>query len=279
MFSSYEFKQTLAERILRPLGARRARRLEESFTLPPDKCAFVVLSVPRSGSNLFCHMLSTVPGIFCFHELFHRRNVYVGKEHLNDYDLGTAKERNADPLGFLARVFAANREKSAIGFKLFPGHNETILHYCLYRRDVRKILLVRKNALKVYSSHLIAQQTDHWSSDQTSKTAGSRRLVHVDTRKFARYSAFNDRYFGYLREQLERTGQGYLALEFEDMEPPSFKAIRTAAAGLGCPVAESMNLRMPIQRQNSPLLSERIENFAELQKEFEASPFEKFLTD
>lgn len=111
MLSSCELKQNLVERVLRPLGARRARRLEDSFALPTDKRAFVVLSVPRSGSNLFCHMLSTVPGVLCFHELFHRRKVYVGNEHLNDYDLGTAKERNADPLRFLERAFGANHEK------------------------------------------------------------------------------------------------------------------------------------------------------------------------
>ena len=278
MLSGYEFKQILAERVLRPLGARRASRLKDGFSLPPDKRAFVILSVPRSGSNLFCHMLSTVPGILCFHELFHRREVYVGKEHLNDYDLGAAKERNADPLGFLARAFDANHDKTATGFKLFPGHNETILHYCLYRPDIQKILLVRKNALKVYSSHLIAQQTDHWASDQNNRTAGKHHRVHVDIKKFARYCAFNERYFDYLREQLERTGQRYLSLEFEDMGLPGFDAIRTAAAELGCPVSDSTELKMPIQRQNSPLLSERIENYSELQKNLEASQFEKFLS-
>jgi LPS sulfotransferase NodH len=279
MPSSYELKQTLVERVLRPLGARRARRLRGSFTLPTDRRAFVVLSVPRSGSNLFCHLLSTVPGILCFHELFHRRKVYVGKEHLNDYDLGTAKERNSDPLGFLERAFGANRQKMATGFKLFPGHNETVLHYCLYRPDVQKILLIRKNALKVYSSHLIAQQSDHWASDQDKKRVGSRRRVHVDTSKFARYCAFNERFFDYLRGELERTGQNYLSLQFEDMGPPGFEAIRAAATELGCPVEDSLELKMPIQRQNSPLLSERIENISELKKRFEGTPFEKFLSD
>lgn len=108
--------------------------------------------------------------------------------------------------------------------------------------------------------------------------AERRRRVHVDARKFARYCAFNERFFGYLRGEFERTGQSYLSLEFEDMGPPGFEAIRAAATEFGCPVADSLELRMPIQRQNSPLLSERIENISELKKEFEATPFEKFLS-
>ena len=48
-------------------------------TAPDDQapCRFVVLAVPRVGSNYLCSLLNSHPEILCHHELFHPKGIYL----------------------------------------------------------------------------------------------------------------------------------------------------------------------------------------------------------
>ncbi|MCA9265021.1 MAG: sulfotransferase, partial [Planctomycetales bacterium] len=66
---------------------------------------FVILAVPRTGSNLLCTLLNSHPEILCHHEVFNPQGIFLAlTQRDRPHSLPSLDERNRDPLRFLDEV-------------------------------------------------------------------------------------------------------------------------------------------------------------------------------
>jgi LPS sulfotransferase NodH len=117
---------------------------------------FVVLSLPRTGSTYLVDYLDAVPGIKCLSEVFNPEAVLLRHHQPADPALTDRAIRDRDPLAFLHRLEQDVGACDWFGVKLFPSHNNKLLHYFCSNRQWKKIFLWRDNLLEQYISFLLA---------------------------------------------------------------------------------------------------------------------------
>ncbi len=177
---------------------------------------FVIVSIPRTGSNFLCGGLNGHPEVLCHFELFHRERVYAWWELQEE--LGDLSARNADPKGFLARVWSLNRGKKAVGFKIFLGHDRAALKAVLADTGVKKVLLRRRNRVKTFVSELVAAATGQYQ--RLARFHGPPPpppRVQVDVGALKEHVELRGRFFADVEEKLRSTDQTFLDLTYEDL--------------------------------------------------------------
>lgn len=171
---------------------------------------FVILADMRTGSNYLEARLNAYPGLESHGELFNP--VFIGREGRTDL-FGTGLDgRDADPLGFLARV----RGESAglPGFRLFPGHAPRVLDACLSDRACAKIVLTR-NPLDSYLSLKIARTTGQWWMDDASVRRAAR--VRFDADEFEDELHRRSAFYEHVRRSLVESGQAPFSVRYTDL--------------------------------------------------------------
>ena len=133
--------------------------------LPFAQTRFVILSHPRTGSNLLCDKLSTHPEIVMHNELFNEVHPYTSQPVL--LFPWNVHERDRNPQGFLNHVFRApiNKNYQAVGFKSFPG--QWLGRFDTFKRliadpELKIIVLRRCNPVAVLVSMRRAVITDQY---------------------------------------------------------------------------------------------------------------------
>jgi LPS sulfotransferase NodH len=241
---------------------------------------FVILFVARTGSNLLAGMLDTHPQILCHHELFpsgpapHRSlSVREGKLAL---DLGTAEERDRDPIGFLSRMYKLNAGAKAVGFKMgLSDPNVGVLLALILNRSIRKVVLRRENWLQVYTSALIAEQTHtfiRFEGDAKTPEPASQGVI-VDADKFIVYVRKRQLAYRGLRGLAQLTSQQFFEISYEQIKDSA--VIGRLLEFLG--VEADAQLRERTVKQNPPRLQDRISNYEELSRRLQGTRYEQYL--
>lgn len=242
---------------------------------------FVILFVPRTGSNLLAGMLDTHPEILCHHELFlpassPHRSLSV-REGAIDLDLGTAEQRDRDPFAFVKKVYALDAGARAVGFKMvLADPNVGVLLGLILNRGVRKIVVRRDNWLQVYTSALIAEETRSLIQFQQEDGNGGERpavRVPVDVHRFRRYVRKRTLAYGALRWIARLTGQRFFELEYREIKQPG--KLKALLEFLG--VAPELQMRERTVKQNPTRLEDRISNFDDVRRELEGTRYEVYL--
>jgi hypothetical protein len=224
-------------------------------------------------------MLDTHPEILCHHELFpsgpapHRSlSVRAGKLEL---DLGTAEERDRDPIGFLSRMYKLNAGAKAVGFKMaLYDPNIGVLLALILNRSIRKVVIRRENWLQVYTSTLIAEQTHtfiRFADDATMPEPPAQAYVDVD--KFVSYVRKRQLAYQGLRVLGRLTFQRFFEISYEQLKDEA--TIRQLLEFLG--VNADAHLRERTVKQNSSRLCDRISNYDELLKRLRGTRYEHYL--
>jgi hypothetical protein len=153
---------------------------------------FIILSYPRTGSNMVASSLNSSPKITCFRELFNAFSGFIDF-HVDGYDDSSADDRalrNADFKKFLQqRIFCQHpTEIRAVGFKMphvhfrfFPG----LLEWLVGDRELRVLHLKRRNLLRMLVSLRIARATRGWVEDRTDTLAN--KLTPTNALRAARH--------------------------------------------------------------------------------------------
>jgi hypothetical protein len=105
--------------------------------------------------------LETHPDIWVAGEIFHN----TPKWHLPP-ELTAPEQlqtREADPIGFVERVFSFRASKKAVGFKMWYDQNPTAAEYVMKHNAIKKIILDRTNKLATYSSGVAAETSGIWN--------------------------------------------------------------------------------------------------------------------
>jgi len=201
--------------------------------------------------------LDGIPGIKCYAELFHPRGVFrkFGATS-RPRTLGERIERKIRtlfPVPYLnITTFITGLRYKAVGFKLFPDHNRTMLDHIMADDSWSIIFLWRENLLALYSSHLIAESTGAWVS--VDKAAINRQTVHFDRADFVKY---RDRIMNVRTGILERLEKrSYFSLEYEDIRDRFVEIFDY----VGLPPQPSALESSPTVRQNSAKVLERFDN-------------------
>jgi LPS sulfotransferase NodH len=157
----------------------------------------------------------------------------------------------------------------AIGFNLFPRHIPNAANSLVKDPGVKKVLLLRENKIKCYVSRAIARKTgvwDTWNSDKhPSKRVKMDVRVKIHPNQLLHWSKCYDNYFKKMREKLDKTGQNFFELTYEDLVGHKGDVVKTNILSFIGVNNDASYLVPPIKKQNSKTLRELIENFDDLE--------------
>jgi LPS sulfotransferase NodH len=239
---------------------------------------FVIFSSPRSGSNLLCGMLNSHPEIICHHEVFHPHAIYYALDHRDgDIDLGTITERERQPEQFISRLWQQNFGCIAVGFKIMPGHNPQAFELLINDKNIKKIVLKRRNLLKAYVSSRIARQTKVWSNLKANNRTEESQKIAIEIDNLFSWFQAKKKYYQSLFQKLNDANQPFLELTYEDLAGSNSEAIKLKLMEfVGVSVDLSL-LQIAHQKQNSNNLADLVANFAELKSQLYGTELEPLL--
>ncbi len=177
---------------------------------------FVILAVPRTGSNLLCTLLNSHPEILCHHEVYNPDGMFAALTHRGrDLGWGTMEERDREPLAFLERVWSTGRGYGAVGFKWTRRQNEDVLAAMVHDRSVKKIVLRRHNRIKTFISDKIAQLTQQWEVYSADDLQSPRPKIVVDRDELLEHIRTNAEFYRRLESALVAERQPFVETAYE----------------------------------------------------------------
>jgi hypothetical protein len=210
---------------------------------------FVILTIARSGSNWLGSLLDSHPAILCHLELFNDR-APVFSFHFSrreDPAVHDLEARDADPLGFLERVFRQSDGAELIGMKLLPAQNRAVLDAVCRDRTVKVVILRRRNLLASYASDQLAHKKDEWVRLPGLPEKAAERAV-FEPRGFVAYARVCQHEFERFRTQLRAADHGWFELCYEDLGQVEMRAELLRFLE----VDPAVSLSSPFRRQNDP---------------------------
>ena len=223
----------------------------------------------RTGSTLLTQLLDSHPKITCYNEPFNPNDIYVADIALKTEHMRAV--RDADPIRFAERLYAAVGAERIAGFKILDYQAREVHDYLLRRRDVRKVILRRENLLASYSSNLIANKVKQWrvgAGDQA-RTA----TLEFDRRRFGKYVRQAARYDRHVDELIEASGSPVMALEYQDLL--RHEAQKRLLTFLGADPTHKMKAN--IIRQNPGSLQARFSNWDQVVADLSGTSMEGWL--
>lgn len=236
----------------------------------PLQKKFVVLTTPRSGSNMLCTLLNSHPEILCHHEIFNESGIKYAL-HLRDtsFSIGTVDERDRDAVSFVSRVWQHSAGYQCVGFKVNNYQNEPVLRNLLGDRTVQKIVLQRRNQVKAYVSWLIAFQLKQWEVYEGQPLSKPRPKVNVNVKRLMENIRGADAFYQDVIESLNASRQAYLKLIYEELIEDKERMRLLEFLDVDPCIHR---LQVSSVKQNSNDLRHCIENFPQLASSLQDSP-------
>jgi hypothetical protein len=223
-------------------------------------------------------MLNSHPEIICHHEVFHPNAIYYALDHRDgDIDIGSIEERERQPEQFISRLWQQNFGCIAVGFKIMPGHNPKAFELLIDDKNIKKIVLTRRNLLKAYVSSRIARQTRVWSNlKDKNRTEESQKIAIEIDNLFSWLQAKED-YYQSLFQKLNDSNQSFVEVTYEDLVGSNSEAIKLKLMEFVDVSVDLSLLQIAHQKQNSNNLADLIANFAELKSQLYGTELEPLL--
>lgn len=181
---------------------------------------FCILSIPRTGSSLLVTALRQHPQILCHGEIFHPHvDWHIFGQARNAIDLTL---RTSNPVEFVNRIYSENDGAKFVGFKIFRGHNDVALDDILHTSEIKKIVLRRSNALASYSSHVLAEKTDVWNSEEDIRMD---ETIEFDQVRFSEHIEWERETYSLYNKVLSNTCQSHLSISYADVVQAGFGAV------------------------------------------------------
>jgi LPS sulfotransferase NodH len=235
------------------------------------KTKFAIVTIPRTGSNYLCGLLNSHREILCHHELFHKDAIYYSLDHREDLNLGTVESRDKNPLGFLESIWANSYSAKAVGFKIFPDHNDMVLAEILKNKGIKIIILERPALLSAFVSAEIAKKTGIYSSLQ-----GEGRIdgkIYVKQEEFKDFIIKTNDFFLRCKRILTLMDKEFLVITYPEILRSH--TIKKILLYLG--TTSDAKLYTPHKKQRDYTLEGVISNYQELIDDFGKTEFGKYL--
>jgi len=259
---------------------------------------FIILSGPRTGSNLLAELLNSHPDVRCFRELFNTEPTIdygvAGYDGRNAADI--ALRAHAAPSFLAKRVFSSpDTGAKAIGFKFHYQHSlfhEGITEALAADGELRIVHLSRRNLLRQYVSHCTAERTDEWTRRKATSSSvirnAWRRLRRTRKRPAApsRLRLVPEETESYFWKQIVSAdrfgnqvfaGHPRLELTYEDLDRDRVATMHPVWGFLGVSPYDEAN--SSLTKQNPRPLREVIVNYDALKERFATGPFASFFAE
>lgn len=268
--AAWDFPPYYLNALLRRAGLAETHR---------DYRPFVVVSRPRTGTNMLRSILNGHGHVLAFGEVF-RSPEFVGWAMPGYPRIGPLRRRLVrEPVRFLDEVVfgAYPRRFEAVGFKLFYTHARQpdwlpVWDRLQERRDVVVIHMRRRNVLKAVLSFQRAVRTGVWESrGRRVRDPGPIALDYGH----CRYVFEQDRR-GEEECEARFAGHSRLDLLYEDLVRDRPGQMRRVYEALG---VAPRDVAPATRRQGTRPLSESIANYAELKARFAGTPWEAYFED
>ena len=305
-FTNYFINDTPLNQLLEKRSSfkykKELKKVREKYTQHQQELPtrFVVFNFPRSGSNFLCSMLNNHPDILCHQEMFNPTRIFYAKNFpwlygdfgsdkrkvLKDFyygraGLGSRFERDLNPEAFLMKIWQHNYKANSVGFNLFPNHVPNMARSLIKDKEVRKILLIRKNKVKCYVSRALARKTSVWAdfanNSSKSKSKESPIQINIDANSLLSWNKKYDSYFDSLRQNLIDLEQPFFEVGYEDLIGPESQSTKSRLLDFIGVKQDLESLTPQSRKQNSRELSSIISNYAELKNKLKGSSLESLL--
>jgi hypothetical protein len=247
------------------------QRFYRMIASTPETKKFVVISIPRSGSNMLVGMLGGHPEISCFSELFHLKHIFDSGLHRRaGLEMPSVEERNSDPIGFLDYMFRFGnfpRIKS-VGFKIFPGHHDQMFNSMIQHDPIKKIVLIRENYLLNYVSLQSASKNNVYFISSGSRAEQEEPRFNIDFEEFTRYEEQQKAFFAQVQELLKQHAQSYYLLFYKDILDKTRQQALLEFLGVN---PDPSLLKVRSEKQVKLPLEDKILNFNEIRDKLIAS--------
>lgn len=237
---------------------------------------FIIMGMPRSGSNFLASSLRSRRNIVAYGELFSEQSRKRRDILWDTPGYETTRKaltlRDKDPIAFLESMVFKRMPAyvEAVGFKLFYHHadeNWQCVWPYLKAQDVKVIHLKRRNYLKVFLSMSNAMRTRQFVSRNREKS--SQQPITLDYNKcldwFEMTRAWETKFDTYFDDSLE--------IYYEDLAKDYTQNMRTIQEYLNVRVGETHS---PLRQQARLPLNKAITNYAELKSRFASSEWAEF---
>ncbi|MFQ6546973.1 sulfotransferase family 2 domain-containing protein [Aestuariibius sp. 2305UL40-4] len=214
---------------------------------------FVMLAGMRTGSNLLENNLNRLADVTCHGELFNPN--FIAYPHAESHLDFTREARDADPFFVLE---AMKSQPGMNGFRLFDGHDESILDAVLADPACAKICLNR-DPLESYVSRKIAVATGQWMMRDASKKKTASPVF--DREEFEGYLTDLATFQSRIRSALQKTGQTAFYVDYGQLK--DVEVLNGLFSWLGVD-GRVEQVDEAIKKQNAKPLSETVENFDEM---------------
>ena len=244
-----------------------------SNNLPDNLMPFMIISAPRSGSNLLCGLINSHPEILCFYEMFHNKAIHYGPNNYEKYDFGTMTDRNSDPVAFLSKIYSLSHGYKAVGIKMFNNHNNIVLRAMITNRKIKKIVLRRKAALHSYTSLMIARMNNDYILLQ-GKAPEKQNRIDIDVESFKTYVGNMDYFYNKTKKLIG--SQLFIDLDYTDIvkETEQYNKIISFIG-----VDNHFSLKAITKKQNVSGLQDKIRNYDEVAQSLTNTKYEKYLQE
>ncbi|MEM8840797.1 MAG: nodulation protein NodH, partial [Pseudomonadota bacterium] len=216
---------------------------------------FVIFGTMRTGSNLLESLLSQLPDVEMFGELFNPS--FMMQPNCTDFLGWTLADRDADPIGFLERVRHSVPGR-IVGFRLFDGHEARVADHVLADPECARIIL-RRDPVDSFLSLRIAQETDQWILRNPRRRKRAR--VRFDPQGYDRYVADVAAHYRELNEKMTAAGTTAATITYDQLT--DLAEVNRLAAHIGSD-ARLADFAPEILRQNPEPREAKVSNAPEM---------------
>jgi len=244
-----------------------------------DYTRFIILGMPRTGSNFLASSLRSHKNIITYGELFSEQS-RMRRDILWDIKgyQTTQKAlvlRDEDPIGFIETLVFKKMPVSvqALGFKLFyhqADENWECVWPYLESQELKVLHLKRKNYLKVFLSLSVAMRTKQFVS--TNKKVIRQQPIELDyedcLRWFERSKEWEQKYDTYFKD--------CMMLYYDDLVSDYDRQMRAIQEYLNVSVCDVSSV---LKKQAQLPLNKAIENYGQLKSRFSGTEWEVFFEE
>jgi LPS sulfotransferase NodH len=212
---------------------------------PAKDRGFIVLSGPRSGSNLLRDCLNQHQSIRCFGEIFKTRPIQKKRwERLSAGGLPLTKElarlHQTDVVAFWKMLLEKYRvDRPIVGAKLFYEHRPGDPLWQYFASSRTPILhLVREDLIDSYLSLKLAKNSWAWKQEQgAERPVEYSRQVAINLRRFRKYCRLSRQAFNSGKELFK--DNPYLRVTYAALANDRVKTMSAVYSFLGLPNRET----------------------------------------
>lgn len=238
---------------------------------------FVIYGSMRTGSNFLVSLLNQLPGVVCHGEVFNPNFVGLHPTYARKFRTPrkATPKRDQDPRALYERLLDATPENTLVGFKIFPGHDRSILEKTLTDTKVRKIIL-RRDIVESFVSLCQAEENKVWLISSTDKELEvekrhrASRPVSFDAARFLKYKKIVDAFHKHVDQSLAKNRHEVLRLEYEDLLVAEASMRIGTFLGLSAP---RLTTPSHLAKINSLPLLQRVTNPSDMMHFLQNKPF------